>query len=102
LADSRPSGQPPVGRLRAVIEAGTPAETTITDLRRRNAALCREVARHAGLRVVERRAAVRRASVSTAAVELQKTGAIRIRRGGVQIVDGETLRRLAPAELTRP
>ena len=115
-------------RLRAAIDPATLTETAIADLRRRNAALRAEVARHAALRVVDRLAvllldlndmgggerlglrqsdlaallSVRRASVSTAGAELQATGAIRVRRGGVQIVDRETLERLVPRGFTRP
>ena len=105
-------------RLVQRIDRDTLIETTLTDLRRRNASLQAEVGRHAALKVSQRLAAlildvhdlgggdtvsvrqsdladlmsVRRASVSTACTELCATGALRLRRGAIQIVDIEALR----------
>lgn len=96
-------------------------EASLTDLRRRNSALQAELSRHAALKVSQRLAAllldvhdrqggdvlalrqtelsdlmaVRRASISTACTELWAAGAVRLRRGAIQIIDPDTLRRLA-------
>lgn len=88
---------------------------------RRNSALQAELSRYAALKVSQRLAAllldvhdreggdvlalrqtelsqlmaVRRASISTACTELCAAGAVRLRRGAIQIIDPDTLRRLA-------
>ena len=93
-------------------------ETSLSDLRSRNAGLRREVLRHAALTVSQRLAAlildvhdldggdalplrqsdlaalmsVRRASVSTACTELHAAGAIRLRRAAIHIADVDALR----------
>lgn len=111
----------PARRLAQRIDRDTLVEATLTDLRRRNAALQAELGRHAALKVSQRLAAlildvhdqgggdtvslrqsdladlmsVRRASVSTACTELCAAGALRLRRGAIQIADVEALRETA-------
>lgn len=108
----------PARTLAHRIDRSSLVETTVADLRRRNAALRAEVARHAGLRVSQRLGAlildvhalgggdtvalrqsdladlmsVRRASISTSCTELQALGAICLRRGAIQIIDVDALR----------
>lgn len=95
-------------------------EMTLIDLRRRNIALQAELSRHAALKVSQRLAAllvevhdregghilalrqtelsdlmaVRRASISTACTELCAVGAVRLRRGAIQIIDADALRQM--------
>lgn len=113
----------PARRLVQRIDRDTLVEATLTDLRQRNAALQAELGRHAELKVTQRLAAlildvhdqgggdtvslrqsdladlmaVRRASVSTACTELCAAGALRLRRGAIQIADVEALRETAVA-----
>lgn len=111
----------PARRLAQRIDHATLVETTLADLRRRNAALRIEVTRHAALTVSQRLGAlvldvhdlgggdtvalrqsdladlmaVRRASISTAGAELVAARAIRVRRGAIQIADIDALRGVA-------
>ncbi|MDQ1154796.1 helix-turn-helix domain-containing protein [Brevundimonas sp. SORGH_AS_0993] len=115
-------------RLIDKIDKGTLIDTGLADLRRRNAALEAELARHAGLKVEHRLAAlilnmhdlgggdvlglrqsdladlmqVRRASVSSACNALSDARAIRLRRGAIEIVDPDILRRIIERSVTPP
>lgn len=108
----------PARRLAQRIDQAVLVETSLADLRSRNAGLRREVLRHAALTVSQRLAAlildvhdldggdalplrqsdlaalmsVRRASVSTACTELHAAGAIRLRRAAIHIADVDALR----------
>ncbi|KJV42903.1 hypothetical protein VH88_03590 [Brevundimonas sp. KM4] len=108
-------------KLAQKMDRDTLVQAALTDLRRRNAALQVELSRHATLKVAQRLAAlmldvrarnggdllalrqtelsdlmaVRRASISTACTELCAAGAVRLRRGAIQIIDAGALRRLA-------
>lgn len=102
------------------IDRDTLFEAALTDLRYRHAALQTELSRHATMKVNQRLAAllldvhkrsghdvlalrqtelsqlmaVRRASISTACTELCAAGAVRLRRGAIQIIDADALRRM--------
>ncbi len=110
-------------KLAHKIDRDSLVEMTLTDLRRRNIALQAELSRHATLKVSQRLAAllldvhdrkggdilalrqtelshlmaVRRASISTACTELCAAGAVRLRRGAIQITDADALRRMTDA-----
>lgn len=116
-------------RLVDRIDGATLIDAALADLRRRNAALEAELRRHVGLKVEQRLAAlilnvhdlgggdvlalrqsdladlmqVRRASISGACAALDEIGAIRLRRGALEIVDPEILRRIGdPQPVTLP
>lgn len=108
-------------KLAQKIDRDSLVEMALIDLRRRNIALQAELSRHATLKVSQRLAAllldvhdrkggdvlalrqtelshlmaVRRASISTACTELCSAGAVRLRRGAIQIIDVVALRRTA-------
>ena len=107
-------------KLAQKIDRDSLVEMALIDLRRRNIALQAELSRHATLKVSQRLAAllldvhdrrggdvlalrqtelshlmaVRRASISTACTELCAAGAVRLRRGAIQITDADALRRM--------
>lgn len=107
-------------KLAQKIDRDSLVEAALIDLRRRNAALQAELSRHTTLKVSQRLAAllldihdrqggdilalrqkelsdlmaVRRASISTACTELCAAGAVRLRRGAIQIIDAASLRRM--------
>jgi CRP-like cAMP-binding protein len=115
----------PARRLAQRMDRATLLEAALADMRRRNAALQAEIARHARLRVTQRLGAlildvhdlggvdivrlrqsdladlmaVRRASISTACTELHSIGAIRLRRGAIHIADIDPLRALVGAAI---
>lgn len=110
-------------KLAQKIDRDSLVEMALIDLRRRNIALQAELSRHATLKVSQRLAAllldvhdrkggavlalrqtelsqlmaVRRASISTACTELCAAGAVRLRRGAIQITDADALRRMTDA-----
>ena len=116
----------PLMRIEATLDAAILTDFRLQDLRRKTVALRAEIDRHIRLRLPQRLAAllldihahsdddfialrqsdlaellsVRRAGVSTASGELQAAGALRIRRGGVELIDPAALR--AAATLTPP
>lgn len=118
----------PARRLIDKIDRGSLVDAGLADLRRRNAALEAELARHAGLKVEQRLAAlilnvhdlgggdvlalrqsdladlmqVRRASISGACNALSDARATRLRRGAIEILDPEVLRRIAERSVTPP
>lgn len=115
-------------RLVDRIDGATLIDAALADLRRRNAALEAELRRHAGLKVEQRLAAlilnvhdlgggdilalrqsdladlmqVRRASISGACAALDDIGAIRLRRGALEIVDPDILRGMSDPPVTPP
>ncbi len=115
-------------RLVDRIDGATLIDAALADLRRRNAALEAELRRHAGLKVEQRLAAlilnvhdlgggdvlalrqsdladlmqVRRASISGACAALDDMGAIRLRRGALEIVDPDILRGMSDPPVTPP
>lgn len=115
-------------KLSQKIDRDSLVEMALIDLRRRNIALQTELSRHATLKVSQRLAAllldvhdrrggdvlalrqtelshlmaVRRASISGACNALSDARAIRLRRGAIEILDPEGLRRIAERSVTPP